>query len=66
MDKPAPLSGAEFRALRLRLGLYLGLGLFWAETRHGNQPIERAMNRLSDVERPVNQKIVARAARAKG
>ena len=38
----------------------------WVETPHGNQPIERAMNRLSDVERPVNQKIVARESRAKG
>lgn len=62
MDKPSPLSGAEFRALRLRLDL----DLFWVETPHGNQPIERAMNRLNDGERPVNQKIVARAARAKG
>lgn len=64
MDKPSPLSGAEFRALRLRLRL--DLDLFWVETPHGNPPIERAMNRLNDGERPVNQKIVARAARAKG
>ena len=43
--------GAEFRALRLRLAL------FWVETSHGKPPIKRAMHRLNDVERLVNQKI---------
>ena len=55
MDKPSPLLGAEFRSLRLRLCLLLRL--FWVETPHGNPPIGRAMNRLNEVERLVNQKI---------
>ena len=49
MDKPSSLLGAEFRALRLRL--------FRVETPHSKPPIERAMHRLKDVERLVNQKI---------
>ena len=57
MDKPSPLLGAEFRSLRLRLRLLLRLRLFWVETPHGNPPIGRAMNRLNEVERLVNQKI---------
>ena len=91
VDKPAPLSGAEFRYLRLSqvsLGKMLDvseqsvalwekrgriprladkhLRLFWIETHNGNEPIVRAMNRLNEVERLVNQKIVARESRAKG
>ena len=95
VNKPAPLSGAEFRYLRLHLRLsQVSLGkmldvseqsvalwekrgripmladkhlrLFWIEKHNGNEPIVRAMNRLNEVERLVNQKIVARESRAKG
>ena len=93
VDKPGPLSGAEFRYLHLRLSqVSLGrmldvseqsialwekrgrvprladkhLRLFWIEKHNGNEPIVRAMNRLIEVERLVNQKIVARESRAKG
>ena len=95
MDKPAPLSGVEFRYLRLHLRLsQVALGklldvseqsvalwekrgriprladkhlrLFWIEKHNGTEPIVRAMNRLNEVERQVNQKIVARESRTKG
>jgi DNA-binding transcriptional regulator YiaG len=42
------------------------LRLLWSEKHNGNEPIVRAMNRLNDVERLVNQKIVARESRSKG
>ena len=56
VDKPGPLTGAEFRYLRL----------LWIEKHNGNEPIVRAMNRLNEVERLVSQKIVARESRTKG
>jgi DNA-binding transcriptional regulator YiaG len=92
VDKPGPLTGAEFRYLRLHLRLSqasLGklldiseqsvalwekrgriprladkhLRLLWKEKHAGNEPIVRAMTRLNDIERLLNQKIVARESR---
>ncbi|MFZ2649708.1 MAG: hypothetical protein WA210_06335 [Burkholderiaceae bacterium] len=42
------------------------LRLLWSEKHNGNETIVRAMNRLNDVERLVNQKIVARETPKKG
>lgn len=42
------------------------LRLLWIEKHNGNEPIVRIMNRLNEVERLVNQKIVARESRGKG
>lgn len=93
--KPGRLAGAEFRYLRLHLGLsqrslgkLLGvteqsvagwekkgriplladkhLRLLWIEKHNGNVPIVRAMERLNEVERIVEQKLVARESPRKG
>jgi putative transcriptional regulator len=93
--KEGPLTGAEFRYLRLHLALSqesMGrlldvsaqsvalwekrgriprladkhLRLLWIEKHNGNEPIARTMARLNDVERLVNQKIVAREQPRKG
>jgi len=42
------------------------LRLLWIEKHNGNEPIVRSMNRLNEVERLVNQKIVARESPTQG
>lgn len=42
------------------------LRLLWNERHDGNEPIVRAMQRLSDIERLVNQRIVARESARRG
>ena len=42
------------------------LRLLWIEKHSGNEPIVRAMERLNEVERMVQQKIVVRESRRKG
>ena len=42
------------------------LRLLWSEKHNGNETIVRTMNRLNDVERLVQQRIVARESRVKG
>ncbi len=42
------------------------LRLLWAEKHSANEPIKRAMQRLNDIERLVNQKIVATESKRGG
>lgn len=42
------------------------LRLLWIERHNGNEPIVRAMQRLNEVERIVQQKLVVRESRTKG
>ena len=42
------------------------LRLLWTEKHNGNEPVVRAMQRVNDVERMVNQKIIARESRRTG
>jgi putative transcriptional regulator len=42
------------------------LRLLWTEKHDGNEPVVRAMQRVNEVERLVNQKIVARESPRKG